>query len=526
MHATNISETLVDVIASLRPVAATFAGIPNHDHLWDDLSPDGAAHNAAVLASFYQRISKLPLPADPWQLLTLEVIKDWLEQDAAWFNSGDYLLDLNSLASSFQNLRQVFDVMDMASLQGWENITARLEGLPQASAGYQALLAEGLRCENAVAARQVKAVVKQARAYIETGAFFDSLLESFDTASLESASLRGRVEQGIPKAKQAMGALADFLEGQYLPKAKSKDAVGRARYLREARRFLGTELDPEETYAWGWREIESIWSELKLVGAQIAPGKTPQEIMKQLQTDPAQCAATPEEFLALMRSIQEQAIERLDGVHFEVPEALKKLEIKTAPPGGALGAYYMPPSEDLSRPGTIWYSFGPDRPLPLYTEVSTVYHEGFPGHHLQCGLQVALRDKLSRFQRLFAFCSGYAEGWALYTERLADELNFYEKPEYRFWMLACQLHRACRVAKSTLAEAAAPMFSARRVLKTARRTSQPISSWQAGLVPMQRNAIFMRKGHWTTTPGSRRRACPIAAIICRANTSSRPTIRR
>ena len=71
-----------------------------------------------------------------------------------------------------------------------------------------------------------------------------------------------------------------------------------------------------------------------------------------------------------------------------------------------------------------------------------MYHEGFPGHHLQCGLQVMLRDKLSRFQRLIAFCSGYAEGWALYTERLCDELNFYEKPEYRFGMLACQLHRA------------------------------------------------------------------------------------
>jgi uncharacterized protein (DUF885 family) len=105
----------------------------------------------------------------------------------------------------------------------------------------------------------------------------------------------------------------------------------------------------------------------------------------------------------------------------------------------------MPPSEDLSRPGTVWYSFGPERPLPLYTEISTAYHEGFPGHHLQCGLQVALREKLSRFQRVLGFCSGYAEGWALYTERLADELGFYEKPAYRFGMLACQLHRACRV---------------------------------------------------------------------------------
>jgi uncharacterized protein (DUF885 family) len=445
MHATHLSETLVDVIASLRPVTATFAGIPGHDHLWDDLSPEGIAHASSILAAYHRRISQLPAPSDPWEKLTIDVMQDWLEQDAAWFNAKDYLLDLNSLASSFQNLRMVFDVMDMTSASGWENIVTRLENFPIAASGYQALLAEGLRQEHTVAARQVKAVIKQAKAYSAEGAFFDTMLGNFEQSKIEAPLLRSRLEKALPKAKQALKDLGDFLEDKYLPKAKPKDAVGRERYIREARRFLGLELNPEETYAWGWREIESLWSEMKLVGEQIAPGKSPQEVMGILQTDPARCAATPEEFLALMRSIQEKAIQKLDGLHFDVPEALKKLEIKTAPPGGSLGAYYMPPSEDLSRPGTIWYSFGPDRPLPLYTEVSTVYHEGFPGHHLQCGLQVALRDKLSRFQRLIAFCSGYAEGWALYTERLADELNFYEKPEYRFGMLACQLHRACRV---------------------------------------------------------------------------------
>lgn len=79
--------------------------------------------------------------------------------------------------------------------------------------------------------------------------------------------------------------------------------------------------------------------------------------------------------------------------------------------------------------------------------MSTAYHEGFPGHHLQLGVQVSLRDDLSRLHRVMIsdFQTGYAEGWALYAERLMDELGYLERPEYVLGMLACQMMRACRV---------------------------------------------------------------------------------
>jgi uncharacterized protein (DUF885 family) len=121
------------------------------------------------------------------------------------------------------------------------------------------------------------------------------------------------------------------------------------------------------------------------------------------------------------------------------------LEVKLAPPGGALGAYYMPPSEDFSRPGTVWYAPGSRLPIPLYGEVSTAYHEGFPGHHLQCSIQVFLADRLSRLQRLLVLYPGHCEGWALYAEHLMHELGFLERPDYVLGMLAAQLLRALRV---------------------------------------------------------------------------------
>ena len=110
-----------------------------------------------------------------------------------------------------------------------------------------------------------------------------------------------------------------------------------------------------------------------------------------------------------------------------------------------MGAYYVQPSEDFSRPGTVWYSLGDQQDIPLWDEISTAYHEGFPGHHLQCGVQISLADRLSRLHRVVVWHPGYGEGWALYTELLMDELGYLEKPEYVLGMLSAEMLRACRV---------------------------------------------------------------------------------
>ncbi len=145
-----------------------------------------------------------------------------------------------------------------------------------------------------------------------------------------------------------------------------------------------------------------------------------------------------------MQARQERALADLDTTAFDVPAEIRGVEVRIAPPGGSLGAYYIPPSEDLKRRGSIWYSLGETLPIPLWDQVSIAYHEGFPGHHLQCGLQVTFRERLSKLQRLEGY-SGYAEGWALYCERLMHELGYYEKPDYLLGMLSCQMMRACRV---------------------------------------------------------------------------------
>ena len=110
-----------------------------------------------------------------------------------------------------------------------------------------------------------------------------------------------------------------------------------------------------------------------------------------------------------------------------------------------MGAYYTAPSEDFVRPGTVWYLPGSRTRMPAWSEITTAYHEGFPGHHLRIATQLFHREPLTRYQRLFADFTGYAEGWALYAEQLMLELGLLSSPEEILGMHLGQLARAYRV---------------------------------------------------------------------------------
>ena len=447
MNAFTLSHALVDTYAALRPTAATFMGVPGHDHRWDDFSPAGAAEFRALLARVRADVAALPPPPDHWHTLAADVLTDWCDLEDERYAHNDHLHDLNSIASTFQVLRMVFDVMDTTTAAGWGAICARLETLDAAAASYQALLAEGLAKGEIVAIRQIEAVVRQGRMAAGDGGFYSGMAKTLaeaENGTLATPALTARLDAALARARSAIGGLCDWLETQYAPHAPHKDGVGRARYIRSARRFLGMTIDPEETYAWGWREIAAIEAEMAALAEQIAPGKTVAEVLEQLAKDPTRQAPNAAAFLETIQAREQQALNDLAGKHFDVPEPVRRLDVRRAPDTGTRGAYYMQPSEDFSRPGTVWYAISDD-PVPLWDEISTAYHEGFPGHHLQIGIQVSLTQQLSRWHRLYEGYSGYAEGWALYAEQLMRELGYYERPDYIFGMLANQLMRALRV---------------------------------------------------------------------------------
>jgi uncharacterized protein (DUF885 family) len=441
-----LCDALVDEVAALSPCAATMLGIKGYDHLWDDFSTEGALEQRRAAEGQLARVRAAETGDDPWAALAAEVAGTALADELAHFETDEHLRDLNNLASTLQHVRDVFDHMGKENREEWEAVVSRLEGLPNALDAYRRRLEDGRRRGLAVARRQAAEGVRQARHAAGSESTLLRLAAEWEAAALGDEALERRVAEGIAGARAAFGALADFLESSYLPSAPEEDGVGEERYGRLARRFLGSSPDLRATYEWGWSEIHRLSRRMRETAEAISPGVSLPEALHLLQEDPSRAAASPAEFRDLMQERQATALAELEGTHFDVPEPIRRVEVKLAPPGGALGAFYVGPSEDFTRPGTVWFALGEQQVVPLFDQVSTAYHEGFPGHHLQNGIQMTSADRLSRFQKMMVWYPGSGEGWALYAEDLMEELGYLERPDYLMGKLASEMLRACRVA--------------------------------------------------------------------------------
>jgi uncharacterized protein (DUF885 family) len=239
--------------------------------------------------------------------------------------------------------------------------------------------------------------------------------------------------------------LRAFLVAELLPVAPVADAVGRERYAVFSRSFLGSAIDLEETYIWGQKELARIADLMQQTASRILPGASVPEAIAHLATDPARMLAGTEALRAWMQQKSDAAVAALADTHFDIPEPIRTLECRIAPTHTG-GIYYTGPSEDFSRPGRMWWSVPKGvTEFATWHELSVVYHEGVPGHHLQIAQTTYRRELLNRWRRMAAWISGHGEGWALYAEWLMADLGFLDDPADFLGMLDSQSLRAARV---------------------------------------------------------------------------------
>ncbi|MBW3667176.1 MAG: DUF885 domain-containing protein, partial [Actinobacteria bacterium] len=436
-----ISDRYVAALCQLNPTLATSLGVPGHDHRWGDHGMGGLEANHELRRSFRADLEPHLDAADPRDRLAARVAARSIGESLESHEAGDHFRDLRHLGSPFHRIRQIFDIMPTETSGHWSNIVSRLETIDQPFGGYLDRLIEGIERGITVARRQVLSIIDQAEKLAAEGSAFESLLAKGEA----TGHLDERLEEAIVHARAAAGKFGEGLRESYLPHARDDDAAGEEVYRRMADRMVGMEVDPEDAYLWGWEEFHRIHQAMSEVGEEIVPGARFDEVKEHLETHPDGLAHSTDELVETVDRILTEAVESLAGRHFEVPEAIRPLTVNIAPPGGPLGVYYLRPSEDFSRPGGVWYSLGDQAEFPLYQHVSTAYHEGFPGHHLQIATAMYRREDLSRVQRSLIFYPGYSEGWAMYAEVLMGELGYLDDPRYQFGMLAKQMYRASRI---------------------------------------------------------------------------------
>lgn len=438
-----LAEEWLDVVLEHEPEWHVSLGRPGRDGEYADLSPSGHEAYADAARAMRRRLDHVE-PRDDVDVVTHAELVRVLDLHVEEHDAGTWRSDLNVIASPVQNVRDVFDLMPRDDVDGWSGVATRLANLPGALAGYTESLRSGIRAGDTPARRQVVEVVDQARRQAEAGAFFDELADAAASASVP-ASLQADLRRGADGARAAYAELATFLADELAPAARERDACGRDRYALASRGFLGAAVDLEETYDWGLEELDRMVREQEAVAQQVLPGASVAEAVAHLESSPEHRLVGTDALQAWMQETSDRAVEELGRTHFDVPDIMRSLECRIAPTQEG-GIYYTPPSDDFARPGRMWWSVPEGvTEFDTWRELTTVYHEGVPGHHLQCGYAVWNAAELNAWRRGALWTSGHGEGWALYAERLMADLGYLDSPADRLGMLDGQRMRAARV---------------------------------------------------------------------------------
>ncbi|MFI5532691.1 DUF885 domain-containing protein [Kitasatospora sp. NPDC051853] len=440
-----IADAYVHDLVALDPLTAVYLGLgPEDDDRLPDLSPAGQAAVAELARRTLARLDAAEAAgtaADDAERRCARLLRERLTAELAVHEAGEDYRAVRNLSSPLHGVREIFDLLPTETPEQWELIGRRLARVPATLAGYRELLAEGVERGLLSGPRQVTTVVGQLGEWLEggPGGWFGRFVEP------APAGQREALTAAAVSAAEAFAELRDWLRDVYGAAAAAQpDTVGRERYARWVRYWTGSDLDLDEAYTWAWGQFHELDAQMRAEAGKVLPGATPMEAMAWLEKD-GPAIRGEEAVREYLQSLMDQAMSDLQGVHFDLAEPLLKVESRIAPPGSAAAPYYTAPSLDFSRPGRTWLPLLGRESFPVWDLVSTWYHEGVPGHHLQLAQWTYRADKLSTYQVTLGGVSANMEGWALYAERLMDELGYLTDPGHRLGYLNAQMMRALRV---------------------------------------------------------------------------------
>ncbi|MFJ5738581.1 DUF885 domain-containing protein [Streptomyces microflavus] len=440
-----VADAYVDAVIELDPITGTYLGVRESSRRLPDFSPAGQDVAADLIRATLLKLDEAgrqPGADSDEERRCGRLLRERLTAELAVHEAEEGLRTVSNLHSPAHSIIQVFTVTPTGTEEDWAAVVERLRAVPAAFEGYRASLGLGLERKLYAGPRATATFIGQLTEWSGGGgstAFFT------DFVAAGPEALRTELTEAAGLATGSVAALRDWMRDVYAPAIEgAPDTVGRERYARWSRQFNGTDLDLDEAYAYGWSEYHRLLAEMKAEAAKILPGAGPWEALAHLDAHGKHIEGV-EEVREWLQSLMDEAIEALDGTHFDLAERVRKVESHIAPPGGAAAPYYTGPSEDFSRPGRTWLPTMGETRFPVYDLVSTWYHEGVPGHHLQIAQWKHVADSLSRYQTSLGQVSANAEGWALYAERLMDELGYLPDAERRLGYLDAQMMRASRV---------------------------------------------------------------------------------
>jgi uncharacterized protein (DUF885 family) len=441
------------------PELASAVGDHRYDDRWSDRSLDAIAADNAKQADFLARFEAIDTAGFPEQeALNEELMVRRLREYLDNTRFEGWLMPVSQMSGPPLDMPQLPARLRFDTALDYEHYLTRLHAVAKVLDQVAALMQAGVAKHLVPPRILLVQCVTQARAlargkpadnpFAAPVTKFPDGVGTGDRDRLRAAIVAAVKDEVMP----AYAHFADYLEHDYVPQGRADPGEwalpdGDARYAADVRRSTTTDLTPAQIHQIGLDEVARIERAETELATKLGFA-TLDELRKHVRTDKKLYAKDSADILARYNRYVAQMYDKLPMLFGRLPrQHMLVKEVEAFRAKAAAGAEYQRGAPDGSRPGVVRVNTSdPTRRLTINME-STAYHEGVPGHHLQVTIQQELGD-LPKFRQQGGY-NAYAEGWALYAERLGEEVGFYQDPWSMYGHLEDEMLRAIRLVVDT-----------------------------------------------------------------------------
>ncbi len=449
-----------DYVMHSSPEFATFIGYPGLNDRWSDSSFESIAFGRATSRKILEALLSVDRSQlKPSEQVNYDLARRRLERgiEGDRFH-GEYLV-VNQVGGVQQGIPQVLAAMPARSVQDYENILARLRGLPTVIDQTIALLDKGLQEGITPPRVTLRDVPGQVGNLLVDDPMQSPMLRAFQkfpaaVPAAEQERLKGAAVQAFSeRVAPALRKLQSYLANTYLPAARETIAMsdlpdGKAWYSYNVQQQTTTSLTPEQIHQIGLAEVKRIRWQMETLMAAAGFKGTLQEFFTFLRTDPQFYYDKSEDLLAGYRDIAKRIDPELVKLFGKLPRLpYGVIAVPSYSEKSQTTAYYENGSLAAGRPGYFYANTYDLKSRPKWEMEALTAHEAVPGHHLQLSLSQELED-VPQWRRYDDY-TAFVEGWGLYAESLGDEMGLYKDPYSKFGQLTYEIWRAIRLVVDT-----------------------------------------------------------------------------
>ncbi|MFC6285387.1 DUF885 domain-containing protein [Nocardioides sp. GCM10027113] len=437
----------------VHPTAGHLYGFTEHAGRFDDATRAAEDADVAALRDFARRAEEIdPTDLDENGRLTRAVLISDATTRADMVETRLAQLNADPIFGLQVELPIVVGMLSLPTAEVAEKLVETYRGLGRHYRELADRLREGVEAGRAPAAFAVTGTVEQIDSILASPVEEDGLLRTAaPPEGLDVDAWRDRLKAVIESdVRPAMAHYRDVLRDEVAPHARPDDrcglsslADGEETYAAALRYYTTTTMSAQEIHDLGLAQIEKLAAEYRALGPEVVGTDDLAAIFEAMRTDPALHFERGEELVEQSEVAMQRAWDAMPDWFETLPQAPCVVEGTTT---GAK-AFYFPPSQDGSRGGTFFINVDDPASWGTFELEAMAFHEGIPGHHLQLAIAAELAG-VPEFRKHLGNAA-YAEGWGLYTERLADEMGLYSGPVDRMGMYAADSMRACRLVVDT-----------------------------------------------------------------------------